>query len=501
MSSTSYECVIGLEVHVELATHSKLFCGCANRFGGSPNSQVCPVCMGLPGVLPVVNQRAIELHILAALALECNVPRLSKFDRKNYFYPDMPKNFQTSQYDLPLAVNGRVVLPGQSDGAVATMARTIGIHRIHLEEDTGKSVHYRTINGKVVPDRLASSEFSLVDYNRAGVPLLEIVSEPEIRSAQEASDYLESLRDILIWLGISDCRMEEGSMRCDANVSIRPVGTIPLGTKAEIKNMNSLKSVRAAIDFEIQRQTEVLNQGGRVIQETRGWDEARGITISMRSKEEAHDYRYFPEPDLPPLELDAAWIERLRRSLPELPRQRQARYVDTMGLSQYDASLVVANRAVSEFFDEVCAAGAEPKEVANWLGNEVARLLLEKNLELAQTQLRPLALAQLLQQVRSGAINHKGARQVLAQLIESGGEPAAVIAQLGLAQISDSGQLAELIRGVLQRNPVAVAEVKAGKEKARNVLVGQVMKETKGRANPGEVNRLLEEALQTGTGE
>ena len=487
MSSITYECVIGLEVHVELATQSKLFCGCANRFGGAPNTQVCPVCMGLPGVLPVVNRRAIELHVEAALALGCNVPRLSKFDRKNYFYPDMPKNFQTSQFDLPLAVQGQLAV-GSS--------RTIGIHRIHLEEDTGKSVHYRTVNGKVVPDRLASSEFSLVDYNRAGVPLLEIVSEPEIQSAQEASDYLEGLREILVWLGISDCRMEEGSMRCDANVSIRPVGTTPLGTKAEIKNMNSLKSVRAAIDYEIQRQTEVLNRGERVIQETRGWDEARGITISMRSKEEAHDYRYFPEPDLPPLELDPVWVESLRANLPELPRQCHRRYVEKLGLSDYDAALVVASRAFSEFFDQVCVLGGDPKEVANWLGNEVSRSLQEKCLELSQTRLKPEALAQLLELVRSGAVNHKGGRQVLGHLLEFGGDPAQVVQQLGLVQISDSGELDRIIRAILDKNPVAVAEVKAGKQKAMNVLVGQVMKETKGRANPGEVNRLLDAALR-----
>lgn len=495
MSQVTYETVIGLEVHVELATESKLFCGCPNRFGGSPNSQVCPICLGMPGILPVVNGRAIELHVEAALALGCSVPPMSKFDRKNYFYPDMPKNFQTSQFDLPLARNGKVVL-GSSDGP----QRTIGIHRIHLEEDTGKSVHFRTVNGKIVPDRLANSEFSLVDYNRAGVPLLEIVSEPEIANAQEASDYLQALRDVLVWLGTSDCRMEEGSMRCDANISIKPVGQKELGPRTEIKNMNSFKSVRAALEYEIKRQTEVVTGGGRVVQETRGWDEARQITISMRSKEEAHDYRYFPEPDLPQLELDQSWLQGLKASLPELPRERTQRYVDKLGLSPYDAAQMVSTRALSDFFEATCQAGAEAKDVANWLSNDVAAYLKENNLEIGQTSLQASALAALLSEVQKATVNHKGARQILAHLLAEGGEPSAVIAKLGLAQISDAGELENIIRGVLERNPVAVAEVQSGKGKAMNVLVGQCMKETKGRANPAEVNRLLNQLLQSAAG-
>ncbi len=479
-----YESVIGLEVHVELATASKLFCGCANRFGEPPNHLVCPTCLGLPGSLPSLNRKAVELHVLAALALECEVPAQSKFDRKNYFYPDMPKNFQTSQYDQPLALKGRVVISplGQAE-------QSIGLTRIHLEEDTGKSVHFRRINGQLVADRLAASELSLVDYNRAGVPLMEIVSEPEIRTPDEASQYLQNLREILVWMGISDCRMEEGSMRCDANVSVRPVGQVELGTKTEIKNMNSFKAVRDALDYEIKRQIEVVEQGGRIVQETRGWDEARKLTISMRSKEEAQDYRYFPEPDLPPIELDESTLSSIRSRLCELPRARAQRYMDRYGLSAYDAQLMVQSRALSDFFEAVLQAGAPAKEASNWLANDLARL------PLLEGRLVPGALAEVIALVAEGKINRPSARQVVEKLFHEGGSASAWVEQLGLAQIGGGDELKAMAREVVAANPTAVAEYRSGKEKALNALVGQVMKKTQGRANAAEVMRLIKEAV------
>lgn len=480
-----YEAVIGLEVHVELATHSKLFCGCANRFGAPPNSLVCPICLGLPGSLPVVNRKAVELHLLAAKALECQVPALSKFDRKNYFYPDMPKDFQTSQYDQPLAAMGRLIISDLGEAE-----KVINITRIHLEEDTGKSIHFkRNAHGELVPDRLASSELSLVDYNRAGVPLMEIVSEPEIRTADEASSYLQKMREILVWLGISDCRMEEGSMRCDANISVRPVGQQEFGTKAEIKNMNSFKSVRDAVDFEIQRQIKVVSEGGKIIQETRGWDEARKITISMRSKEDAHDYRYFPEPDLPPLEISPEWLAQIEKNLAELPRQRSQRYLDG-GLSAYDAGLMVQSRALSDFFEQCLSLGAEAKEVSNWLANEVARLG-----DVGESRLTPQGLVELLNQVSQSKINRQGARQVLEKLYAEGGQAADWIEKLGLVQISGGDELKQMVQQAVEANPKPVGEYKAGNEKALNQLVGQVMKQSKGRANAAEVMRILKEVL------
>lgn len=484
-----YESVIGLEVHVELATQSKLFCGCANRFGAAPNTLTCPICLGLPGVLPKVNARAVELHVLTALALGCDVPEHSKFDRKNYFYPDMPKNFQTSQFDQPLALGGQVVISG-----VGQPEKGIALTRIHLEEDTGKSVHYKQGPDGIIPDRLAASDLSLVDYNRAGVPLMEIVSEPDIRTPDEASAYLQSLRDTLVWLGVSDCRMEEGSMRCDANVSVRPVGSTTLGTKTEIKNMNSFKAVRDATEHEIARQIQAVQAGERIIQETRGWDEARKKTISMRSKEEAHDYRYFPEPDLPPLVITSEQREALRQSLPELPRARAERYL-AMNLSPYDAGLMTQNREMADFFEACLAAGCEAKEAANWLANDVARLTQEHGVAPAASQLQPEALAGLLLALSGGQLNRPSARQVLEKLFLEGGNAGEWIEKLGLAQISGDGQLREWAEAAVAAHPVAVAEYRGGKEKALNSLVGQVMKQSKGRANAAEVMRLLKEVV------
>lgn len=481
-----FETVIGLEVHVELATASKLFCGCPNRFGAEPNTLVCPVCLGLPGVLPVVNRRAIELHLLAARALGCKIAEHSKFDRKNYFYPDMPKNFQTSQYDLPLAYGGWVQLAED---------RVIGLTRIHLEEDTGKSIHYQEKDGQLVPGRLGGSDLTLVDYNRAGVPLLEIVSEPEMRTAEEAMAYCMALRDVLRWLGVSDCKMEEGSLRCDANVSLRPVGATKLGTKTEIKNMNSFKSIGAAIEYEVKRQAESLRQGGQIVQETRGWDENRGLTIGMRSKEEAHDYRYFPEPDLPLLEIDSAWIARVDASLPELPAARLARYQNDFGLSDKEAAFLTGDRFAGDFFEQTVEAGLSAAETVKWMANDVARLSNEFERALRDSQLSPSGLAATVALVGAGKVNQQGAQKVVESLFREGGQPDQWVERLGLAQMSDVSALREIISGVLAAAPEVVREYREGKKKAFNVLVGQTMKQTRGRANPQTVNQLLKEIL------
>lgn len=483
----SYETVIGLEVHVELSTRSKLFCGCPNRFGAPPNSLVCPVCLGLPGVLPVPNRLAIELLVLAGRALGCRIAPLSKFDRKNYFYPDMPKNFQTSQYDLPLAEHG--MLEFQVQG----MTRRARILRIHLEEDTGKSVH--VVEGaEGVAARLGASDYTLVDYNRAGVPLLEIVSEPDLRAPEEAAAYLETLRDLLRWLGVSDCKMEEGSLRCDANISLRPVGTEALGTKTEIKNMNSFKSVQAALEHEVDRQREILEGGGRVRQETRGWDEDRGVTILMRSKEHAQDYRYFPEPDLLPLAVDPDWLASVDASLPERPAARAARYRERLGLSETEAAWLTSSRASADYFE---AAGGT-REVATFMANELSRLSRETGVPLAESRLGPEQLAEILRLIGEGAISNKGGRELVERLFREGGDPRELVARLGLAQISDETALLDEVRAVLEGNPVAVEEYRAGKDKALNVLVGQLMKRTGGRANPQVARRLLVEAADLG---
>lgn len=475
-----WETVIGLEVHVELATCSKLFCGCRNRFGAPPNSLVCPVCLGLPGVLPVLNRQAVELLLRSALAAGCSIPPLSKFDRKNYFYPDMPKNYQISQYDLPLAVEGCLPISDQGEG------RCIGIHRIHLEEDTGKSIHQGTID---------QSTGTLVDYNRAGVPLMEIVSEPEISSPAEAYDYLVALRDLLRWLEVSDCKMEEGSLRCDANISLRPKGETELGVKTEVKNMNSFRAVEKALACEVERQRQLLADGRRVIQETRGWDEARQVTIPMRSKEFAHDYRYFPEPDLVPLQIDPAWVERLRQGLPELPWARRERFRSRYGLSNQAAARMVSTSEMSRFFEAVVERGGEPVAAANWLMGDVSAYLNEKGLNLTQSKLTTDSLAQMLALLSEGAISGKIAKLLVLELLESGGSAAGVVSEKGWGQVSDPDELSAIVARVISQNPEIVLDVRSGKERAFKFLVGQVMKATAGRANPEVVNRLLKESI------
>ncbi|MGB9886202.1 MAG: Asp-tRNA(Asn)/Glu-tRNA(Gln) amidotransferase subunit GatB [Moorellales bacterium] len=477
-----YEAVIGLEVHVELKTASKAFCSCPTAFGAEPNTQVCPVCLGLPGVLPVINRKMVDYALKVALALNCRIAPRCKFDRKNYYYPDLPKNYQISQYDLPLATGGYLEI--EVDGRT----RRIGITRVHMEEDAGKLIHQG--------EALGPGAYSLVDLNRTGVPLLEIVSEPDLRSPEEAYAYLTALKAVLQYLDVSDCKMEEGSLRCDANVSVRPRGSSAFGTKTELKNMNSFKALQRALAYEIERQIEVLLRGGEVEQETRMWDEARGVTVTMRGKEEAHDYRYFPEPDLVPLEIDSAWIDRIRAELPELPAQRRRRFVEQYGLPAYDAGVLTASRAMADYFEACTSLYPQPKTVSNWLMGDFSRLLNASGLEVEQTPVKPEGLAELLKLIDEGTISGKIAKTVFEEMFATGRSARAIVEEKGLVQISDEAALAAVVDRVLAENPGPAADFRAGKEKALGFLVGQVMRATRGQANPALVNRLLRERLQ-----
>lgn len=477
-----YEAVIGLEIHTELQTTTKIFCGCKTSFGAEPNTNVCPVCLGLPGVLPVLNKRVLEFAVRAGLALNCEISRFSKFDRKNYYYPDLPKNFQTSQFDLPICERGHL------DIEVNGEKKQIRITRAHMEEDAGKLVHHGT--------SITDSDYSLVDYNRTGTPLLEIVTEPDMRSAKEAVAYLEKMRAILQYIGISDCRMEEGSLRCDANVSVRPVGQKELGTKAEIKNINSFKGVEKAIEYEALRQAEILEDGGKIIQETRTWDEKEGVTKSMRTKEEANDYRYFPEPDLAPFTVSEEYIEDIRKTLPELPDERRERYIANFGLSSTDAQYMTNDKDTSDYFEKVVAAGADPKASVNWIMGEFASQLSNAGIEIAKAPVTPENLAKLLALIAKGTISGKIAKKVFAEMWKDGADPEEIVKAQGLVQISDTGALKELVVKVIANNPKAVEDFKAGKKKAVGALVGQIMKETKGKANPKVINELLNDELK-----
>lgn len=477
-----YEAVIGLEVHTELQTTTKIFCGCKTSFGAEPNTNVCPVCLGLPGVLPVLNKRVLEFAVRAGLALNCEISRFSKFDRKNYYYPDLPKNFQTSQFDLPICERGHL------DIEVNGEKKQIRITRAHMEEDAGKLVHHGT--------SITDSDYSLVDYNRTGTPLLEIVTEPDMRSAKEAVAYLEKMRAILQYIGISDCRMEEGSLRCDANVSVRPVGQKELGTKAEIKNINSFKGVEKAIEYEALRQAEILEDGGKIIQETRTWDEKEGVTKSMRTKEEANDYRYFPEPDLAPFTVSEEYIKDIRKTLPELPDERRERYIANFGLSSTDAQYMTNDKDTSDYFEKVVAAGADPKASVNWIMGEFASQLSNAGIEIAKAPVTPENLAKLLALIAKGTISGKIAKKVFAEMWKDGADPEEIVKAQGLVQISDTGALKELVVKVIANNPKAVEDFKAGKKKAVGALVGQIMKETKGKANPKVINELLNDELK-----
>lgn len=475
-----YQAVIGLEVHVELKTNTKIFCPSTTEFGGDPNAHVCPVCLGLPGVLPVLNKKVLEYAIRAALALNCKIAGFSKFDRKNYYYPDLPKNYQISQYDLPIAEHGHLDINVDGD------AKRIGITRVHMEEDAGKLVHQGTIS---------TTPHSLVDYNRTGVPLIEIVSEPDLRSPEEARAYLEKLKAIIQYTGVSDCKMEEGSLRCDANVSIRPRGSKELGIKAEIKNMNSFKALQKALAYEIERQMEVLEEGGRVVQETRTWDDSRGITLSMRSKEQAHDYRYFPDPDLVPLVIDPGLVEEIRSSLPELPDQRKERYVRELGLPDYDAGVLTSTKEVADYFENCLDVYPNPKAVGNWVMGDLSRLLNANNMEITECKIKPEQLGEMFKLMDKGTISGKIAKTVFEDMFATGKDPEQIVKEKGLVQISDEGAIAEVVDQILAGNPKVVEDFRAGKEKALGFLVGQVMKATRGKANPDLVNKLLKEKI------
>jgi len=481
----SFEAVIGLEIHAQLATASKIFCGCATRFGDPPNTHVCPVCLGLPGALPVLNARAVEYAVRAALALNCTVNLRSVFARKNYFYPDLPKGYQISQYETPLAHGGWI------EGAFAGAPRRVGIVRLHLEEDAGKSLH------EVAGDPEGRTA---LDFNRSGVPLIEIVTAPDLRSGAEAAACFSRLREILMAIGVNDGNMEAGSLRCDANVSVRPAGEARLGVKVEVKNLNSFRFLQRALDFEVARQIAVLESGGRLVQETRLWDQTAGRTVVMRTKEEAHDYRYFPEPDLPPLVLDAAWVERVRASLPELPDAQQARLVAQYGLSAYEADLLVrAFRGGVAYFEETVAAGAPPAAAAHWIVGEVRRVLNERGTDevaAVRSELPPARLAGLIRLVDAGAISGPSAKQVFDRMRETGRAADELVAALGLGRIDDEAVLGAIVARVLEEHPQAVTEYRAGKSRAFGFLVGQVMKATGGRANPAVVNRLVGAALE-----
>ena len=476
-----YEAVIGLEIHCELKTKTKIFCGCETGFGGDQNTHVCPVCLGLPGVLPTINKRVVEFGIKAGLATNCTINKFSKFDRKNYYYPDLPKNWQTSQYDLPIAEHGWVDIDVEGE------KKRVRLTRIHMEEDAGKLVH----SGNTIKDSASSN----VDYNRTGVPLLEIVSEPDMHTAEEARTYMEKIKAIMEYIDVSNCRMEEGNLRADVNVSIRPVGSKELGTRTEMKNINSFKSLVDAIDYEIDRQTEVLEDGGHIVQETRTWDPNRGITLSMRSKEDAHDYRYMPEPDLPPIVTTDEQIEAYRKELPELPDARRERLEKEYGLSDYDAGVITASRPMAEYFDEVVAGGADAKLAANWIMGELAKHLNAENKTIVDSPVEPARLAAMIQMITKGTISSKIAKTVFEEMWISKDAPEEIVKAKGLVQITDTKAIEEIVDKVIADNPKPVEDYKGGNKKAIGALVGQVMKQSKGKANPQMVNQLLAQKL------
>jgi aspartyl-tRNA(Asn)/glutamyl-tRNA(Gln) amidotransferase subunit B len=490
VSATTYETVIGLEVHAQLSTRSKMFCGCPTTFGARPNTQTCPVCLGMPGVLPVVNRRAVEFGIRTALAFGCRVNEACRFARKHYYYPDMPKNYQISQYEEPLAEDGFLEIDVEGGGV-----RSIRIQRLHLEEDVGKLLHEGT---------LETAQASLVDFNRSGVALMETVSRPEISSPEEAASYLRAFRSVLIFLGVCDGNMEEGSLRCDANVSIRPRGSATLGTKVEIKNLNSFRNVQRALEFEVRRQAQALDAGERIVQETRLWEADRGYTHSMRSKEFAHDYRYFPEPDLVPLQIDRRWVEEIRAALPELPRAWRQRAVAQYGLPPYDAAVLTQSRALVGYYEAALrewapasgAGGERPKTLSNWIMSELLRVLPgDDERAIESSPIPPRHLVGLLRLIENSTISGKIAKDVFQKMFVSGEDAQTIVERDGLTQVADAGALAQVIDSVLVANPKAIEDYRRGKKEAKGALVGQVMKATRGKANPALVNRLLEDKL------
>ena len=475
---TTYETVVGMEVHVELSTKTKVFCGCPITFGRPPNTQVCPVCLGLPGSLPVLNKVALEYSIRAALALNCRIARRNQFERKNYYYPDLPKNYQISQLRKNLATGGWLEI------AVDEATKRIGIDNVHLEEDAGKSMHSDHAQG----------DYSLIDLNRAGTPLLEIVSDPDIRSTEEALAYMNGLKNLLQYTGVSDCNMHEGRLRFETNISVRPPGE-PLGTKVEVKNLNSMKIVLKCIQFEAARQAEELESGGRIVQETRLWDEDAGVTLPMRSKEEAHDYRYFPEPDLVEVEVDEQWIARLRGELPELPDARRRRFSEQYGLSAYDAGVLTAARPVADYYESAVEAHDDPKAIGNWIMTEVLAIVNREELEIADFPVRPRQLGALLKLIDDKTISGKIAKGVFKDMVAGEGDPAEIVKGKGLGQISDAGVIEKIVDEVIAANPKSAADFSGGKQRALGSLVGQVMKASRGKANPQIVNELLRKKL------
>ncbi len=472
-----FEAVIGLEVHAELLTKSKIFCGCTTEFGGQPNTHCCPVCLGLPGTLPVLNRRTVEYTIMAGLALNCTISKFSKMDRKNYFYPDLPKAYQISQYDLPLCREGYVEIETEQG------IKKIGIIRAHLEEDAGKLIHEE------------SEGSSFVDYNRTGVPLIEIVSYPDMRTPEEARLYLTKLKSILEYTEVSDCKMQEGSLRVDTNISVRPKGSEEFGTKVELKNLSSFRAVYKALEYEFKRQSDAVGRGEKIAQETRRWDEAKGITIPMRSKEEAHDYRYFPEPDIVPIEVTDEWIEEIRKKIPELPHQKKERFVRDMDLPVYDAGVITADKALSDFFERCVGIYGNPKTISNWVMGEILRSMKESEIDSADIPISPEQLVRLQKLVDDSVISISMGKKVFDSMFKTGKDPEVIVKEEGLSQISDEDTLRAVILKVIDNNPKSVADYMGGKEKAIGFLVGQAMKETRGKANPQMVNELVREEL------
>ena len=472
-----YEVIIGLEVHAELATNSKIYCSCSTEFGADPNTHVCPICTGMPGVLPVLNEKVVEYAVKMGLATNCKIARFSKQDRKNYFYPDLPKAYQTSQYDLPLCYEGHV------DFMVGDRKKTVGITRIHIEEDAGKLIH----------DPYTGD--TLVDLNRCGVPLIEIVSEPDIRSKEEAIGYMQTLKSTLEYLEICDCKMQEGSLRCDVNLSVRKKGETKFGTRTETKNLNSFKAIGRSIDFEIDRQIKELENGGTIYQETRRWDDDKGIGYAMRSKEDAHDYRYFPEPDLAPIVLSDEYVENLRKNLPEMPNVRRDRYMTELGLPEYDATLITNSKYMAEFFDKALEKCGNAKLVSNWMLSDMSRLMNESEMEVTELRFTPEDLGELIILIDKGTISSAIAKKVFEKMFETGEKPEKIVEKEGLVQITDEGAIKEMVISVINENPKSVEDFLNGKDKAVGFIVGQVMKASRGKANPGTVNKLIMEEL------
>ena len=473
----NYQMVVGLEVHVELSTKSKIFCSCTTEFGGEPNTHVCPVCSGMPGVLPVLNKKVVDFAIRAGLATNCEITRYNKFDRKNYFYPDLPKAYQVSQLYLPICRNGKVEIDVNGE------KKYIGIHEIHMEEDAGKLVHDPW------------DDCTLVDYNRCGVPLLEIVSEPDFRSADEVIAYLTKLRETMMYLGVSDCKMQEGSMRADVNISVMPVGSSKFGTRTEMKNMNSFKAIYKAINYEAQRQIDILEHGGVVTQETRRWDDNKDASFAMRSKENAQDYRYFPEPDLLPIEISEEWIQNTVDNMPELPEAKRARYIKEFGLSEYDASVITAERQIAYIFEDATAICGKPKEVCNYVMGELMRLMSETGTLAEELEMDPKKIAEIIELVAEGKINRTAAKEVFEAVFKENVEPKKYIEEHDLVMVDNSDEVEAIVAKVIADNPKSIEDLKAGKAKARGFLVGQTMKALKGKANPQTVNKILDEKL------